>query len=486
MARLAIAIDLGTSGFRSQAINLESREIMSAAITSCHPLPGDNVIDHISFALDAGIEIARKLIVEAVNRVIAALRVPPDEVSVFGVCGNPAQLSLFQGMEIRDLAYAGKRKLDSLGVNIPGREAAVLKARQFPGLLLPPDCDILIPPAIRHEVGADALALILKTGMLERDETSLAIDYGTNAEMALFHNGVVYTGSTAAGPALEGQQITCGTIAIPGAICGMEPEETTDVPFYRLMVLDGGMSSVPGPVVDFRESRFVGSGLPRPAGITGTGTVAAIYEGIECRLIRLPHIATTDRRLHFGEDVYLAEADLIEAGKAMGAVRAGYIALCKRAGVAVQDINTVYMSGSAGTYMDALKAQKLGLIPPRVSKVCHVGNTSLAMARDLVSDPAKLDVMSELARKLKRHHCMFALSTVFKKAYVLELSRWTEGMPAHLHRSLLKWYGLPDLPPVAGTPEVLHLVKKDIEDTGIMGLATLHDLGSLLPEGGSS
>ncbi|WP_424359220.1 methylamine methyltransferase corrinoid protein reductive activase [Methanocella sp. MCL-LM] len=477
MARLAIAMDLGTSGFRAQAINPGTSDTLSTVLTTGHPLPGNNVIDHIQFALEAGGEIARGIIMGAVNRIILALRVPADDVGVLSVCGNPAQLSLFQGMEIRDLAYAGKRKLDSLGVAIPGREAAILKAKQFPGLNLPPDCDVIIPPAVRHEVGADALALILKTGMLELEETSLAIDYGTNAEMALFHDGLVYTGSTAAGPALEGQQITCGTLATPGAICDLQRAESPEAPFYRLTILDSDMSPVPGPVVDFRESRYLDSGMPRPSGITGTGVVAAICEGIQSGLITIPHIATTDRRLHLGEDLFLSEEDLTEAGKAIGSVRAGYIAMCKRAGIAIQDIDTVYMSGSAGTYIDALKAQKLGLIPPRVSKVCQVGNTSLAMARDLASDPAKLDTMSGLARKLKRNHCMFAHSVVFKKVYLLELSYWTEGMPARLYRSMLNRYGLPDLPPVAGTPEVLHLVKKDIDNTGALGLVTLAEGG---------
>ena len=58
-----------------------------------------------------------------------------------------------------------------------------------------------------HEVGADALALIIKSGMLDSDEISIATDYGTNAEMALKVKDIIYTGSAAAGPALEGQQI---------------------------------------------------------------------------------------------------------------------------------------------------------------------------------------------------------------------------------------------------------------------------------------
>jgi len=75
------------------------------------------------------------------------------------------------------------------------------------------NCKLLVPPSIKHEVGADALALIIKAGMIESNEIAIATDYGTNAEMALKANGIIYTGSAAAGPALEGQEIEYGSIA---------------------------------------------------------------------------------------------------------------------------------------------------------------------------------------------------------------------------------------------------------------------------------
>ena len=56
MAKLGIALDLGTSGFRAQAIDLEQDgQILSTAVTSRHPLPGANVIDHLHFALEIGV-----------------------------------------------------------------------------------------------------------------------------------------------------------------------------------------------------------------------------------------------------------------------------------------------------------------------------------------------------------------------------------------------------------------------------------------------
>jgi uncharacterized 2Fe-2S/4Fe-4S cluster protein (DUF4445 family) len=60
------------------------------------------------------------------------------------------------------------------------------------------------------------------------------------------------------------------------------------------------------------------------------------------------------------------------------------------------------MSGASGTYVDAIKAQKLGMLPSRLKRVCQVGNTSLAMARDLVMDIKKLDGMSDVARQLEQ------------------------------------------------------------------------------------
>lgn len=474
MAKLAIAMDLGTSGLRAQALDLSSGEIVSTVITTRHPLPGGNVMDHLHFALELGVATANGILIEAINRVIAGLRVPADRVERFAVCGNPIQLSLFQGLEIRDLAYAGTRKLAALGVVPTEREATVVAASAIPGLNLPGRCEVIIPPSICHEVGADALAMIIQTGMLEKDETSLATDFGTNAEVALFHEGRVITGSTAAGPALEGQQITCGMLAAPGAVSDLEPEP----PHHRLVLLDAGMLPVQGALVDLAKKGTIGGWeRPVPAGITGTGTIAAIDRGIKTGLVALPHIGTVDCRLHLGEEIFLTEEDLAEAGKAFGAVRACHITLCREAGISPDDIRTAYMSGASGTYVDPLKAQSLGLIPPRVKTVYQVGNTSLAMARDLATGPEALDKMARLAGKLRQSHCMFAASKTFQRVYILELAYWTEGMPMSEYRRFLKKYGMPDLLPVQGTPVVIRTVQRDIDDLCSMGLATITDIG---------
>jgi methylamine methyltransferase corrinoid protein reductive activase len=137
------------------------------------------------------------------------------------------------------------------------------------------------------------------------------------------------------------------------------------------------------------------------------------------------------------------------------------------------------MSGASGTYVDARKAQAIGLVPPNVKKIYQVGNTSLAMALDVVRDPERLWDMQQMADQLKQHHCMFASSAVFKKVFLLELSYWTEGMPQDRYSELLHRYGLPAIKEGTVVPEVIKTVNRDIEDLGDKGLRTIHDIGQV-------
>jgi methylamine methyltransferase corrinoid protein reductive activase len=495
MNRLGIALDLGTSGFRGQTLNLQDHgRILATVITSRHPLPGANVIDHLHFAIEAGLNHAHDIVINAVNRMIDELKVDRQDIERLAVCGNPIQLSLFQEIEIRDLAYAGKRKLEALGVSPPNRDAQILKAPAIRGLNLPSKADVLIPPAVRHEIGADALAMMIKTGMLSLDKIAVVTDYGTNNEMALLANGVVYTGSTAAGPALEGQHIEHGLLALPGAVSDVaietQSEQNRTRGFQNLhsqkgftdgrletTVLDKEMKPRPGDTVDPVHGDLISEGELEAAGITGTGVVALINQALESRLIRLPRIETSDKVIHLPNGLKFTEKDLLEAGKAIGAVRAGHITLCQAAGITPEDIEIAYSSGASGTYVDALKAQQIGMIPPAAKKIYQVGNTSLAMAGDMVRDEQALWNMKAVADDLRQHHCMFAESKVFEKLYILELSYWTEGMPLSQYQKFLEKYEFPPLTSVSEAPEVIKTVERDINDLGERGLSVIADIG---------
>ncbi len=474
MGKLGIAFDLGTSGFRGQAIDLDDEnKIISTAITTRHPMPGANVMDHLHFALEVGVETAHDVAVNAVNRVIDNLRIEKNDVVRLAVCGNPIQLSLFMEMEIRDLAYAGKSKLERLGVVPPKRDAQIIKARDIRGLDLPAEADILVPPAIRHEIGADALAMMIQAGVLEREEIAIVTDYGTNNEMALIVGGVVYTGSTAAGPALEGQQIEDGLLALPGAISDVNSQDGG----LQCFVLDQDMFAQKGDRVDPDSGKVLDKGSLEAVGITGTGVIALLSQGINTGLIKLPKIKTTDGQIKLASGVKFTEHDVGEAGKAIGAVRAGHFTLCQAAGIDMSQIGTAYMSGASGTYVDALKALQIGMVPSGVKRIFQVGNTSLAMSRDMVKNVDELWNMQKIANEMRQNHCMFAEDEVFKNVYILEFSLWTQGMPMKMYQQFLEKYGYPPLHEISELPQVIKTVERDIPDLGIMGLKIIPDIG---------
>jgi len=473
-----IAIDIGTSGIRAQAIDLTSRKIISTAITLRHPLPGANVMDHLHFVIETSMDLAHSLVIDAINRLLHSLEVDLNRVERIAVSGNPTQLSIFQGIEIRDLAYWGEDFLKRKGIEAPPRAGDVVEAGKL-GLKVRPEAEVYIPPAIKHEVGADALAMLVETGVLNKRGVYLVVDFGTNAEIALSIDGEVYTCSAAAGPAIEGQRIEKGMLASPGAISDVNVFENR----WKCYVLDSELIAREGDLVDPFTGEVVEKGEMhgKAVGITGTGVIAVICEALRSRLIKvLPRIDTKDRMVHLQDGIYITTKDVIEAGKAIGAFRAGYIALAEESGITLEEINAVYMAGASGFYVDAYKSMEVGQIPPCVKEVYQVGNTSLAMARDIVLNPELFDHLKGLAKEMRGKHVMLATSKVFEKVYPLELSYWQEGMPLSTYNMWLRRYNYQELPRKYPNPTVKRLFARDIPVLGEKGLRVIRDIGLTL------
>ncbi|MCL1984065.1 MAG: methylamine methyltransferase corrinoid protein reductive activase, partial [Methanomassiliicoccaceae archaeon] len=429
-------------GLRCQAIDLETKETISTAMTSRHPVPGMNVIDHVNFAMDTGQDVANDLMLRAINDLFGLLNVDLKKVSKIAVCGNPFQLSIFQNIEIRDLAYAGKSMIERLGIKPPDRNGAIVKAGDLgiKGI----DADVMIPPAVTHEIGADAMAMLTETGVLEKEGTRIVVDYGTNAEMALLHEGNIFTGSAAAGPALEGQQIRDGMLAAPGAISNVEITEKG----WKCYVLDDALLPVEGDTVDPATGNIIEKGEMhgKAIGITGTGVVAAIACGHDSGLVKGAQVGTPDGTLHMQDGVSIDSKDIDEAGKAIGAIRAGCLTLMIEAGVWVEDVGTAYMSGASGLYVDAKKAQKIGMVTAGAKEMIQYGNTSIMLARKMVTGERSMEDLREMTKQLRAKHCMFASSQVFKDIYSVEISLWSYGMPWSAYNDMMDVYGLKHVP----------------------------------------
>jgi methylamine methyltransferase corrinoid activation protein len=469
-----IALDLGTSGFRTQLIDLETNETLKTVITMGHPLPGGNVMDHLDFAITTGEDVAHAVIIETIRRMFLKFEIDLSLVERLAVCGNPIQLSLFQNIEIRDLAYAGENKQKQLGVQNVKRDARVFPASEIFGKDLP-NCEVIVPPAIKHEIGADALAMMLETDFLIQPEPSLVTDYGTNAEMALKVGNRIITASAAAGPAIEGQGISCGMLASPGAICDVKLEGQ----YWKIMVLDKEMEKQEAYLIHPVTGAIIKSYGHKAVGITGTGVISAFSLALRSGLIekspKLPN-----GKLILGPGIEITEKDVEEAGKAIGAIRAAHMTLIVESGIKYEDLEYAYMSGASGAYVDAEDARILGAAPGYAKKIVQFGNTSLALARELALDKSRLDDVIQVANKITADHLMMATSDTFNNFYLCELSYWTQGMPLEMYDQMLELYGLPKLPKILEHADIKKRVRKDIEEVGTGGLSILKEIGIFL------
>jgi methylamine methyltransferase corrinoid protein reductive activase len=465
--KYGIALDIGTSGIRAQAIDLNTSKIISTAITLRHPLPGANVVDHLHFAIEVGQDTAHKLLIKTINNVIKNLNINLENVLRVAVCGNPIQLSIFHNIEIRDLAFWGGNALKRMDITPPSRDATTVLSGEI-GLDINKKAQIYIPPAIKHEIGADALAMLYKSGILEKKGIYLVIDFGTNAEIALVIDGEVLTCSAAAGPAIEGQMIEKGKLASPGAICDFDKVDSG----WKSHVLDNDLKVKDGNIVDPVTGKTLSKGVMdgKSNGITGTGVIAAFSLGLDMDLITPPKVKSPDRLINLQDGIYLSEKDIIMIGKALGAFRPAYLTLAEEADILLTDIDSTYMAGASGFYVDPHKSLRVGQIPPSSKKIYQLGNTSLAMAADIVLNPELLKTLQEIAKGMRNKHIMLATSEIFEKIYSLELAMSEQGMPFWMYNDWLNKYGYQKIPPKVNDPEINRIFERDIKELGKEGL----------------
>jgi Uncharacterized metal-binding protein len=468
-----IALDLGTSGFRAQLIDREKNKTVQTVITMGHPLPGGNVIDHLEFAIVTGEDVANEVMLQTVKKMLNAINVDSKQIEYIAICGNPIQLSLFQNIEIRDLAYAGETKQKKLGVENVRRDARIFPASElFDGIYDLPNCKIIVPPAIKHEIGADALAMMTETDFMDQTKPCLVTDYGTNAEMAIKVGDRIITASAAAGPSIEGQGIPCGMLAAPGAISDVNIEGD----FWRLTVLDEKMQSAKGDLVNPVTGEIVEKGEIDAVGITGTGVISCISVMLKSKLMtNIPKLP--NGKVVLGDGIEITEKDVIEIGKAIGAIRAAQLTLMEAAGLDYGSLEYAYISGATGTYVDGKKAAYLGSVPSYAKNVVQFGNTSIGLARKLAIHPEKLDAVSEMAKKIQADHLMMATSQTFKDIYICELSYWEQGMPMEMYDEMLGMFNLRPFPHDDPDPNVERRVVRDIDDVGEGGIKMVEHIG---------
>jgi uncharacterized 2Fe-2S/4Fe-4S cluster protein (DUF4445 family) len=324
---------------------------------------GDDYIRRIMYAEQHdGWKDLQADIVHDINNLVFGLcvryAVPAEAVTAIVCAGNTAMLHFLWGLEAGWIRR-GLARPDALV--LPPRRASEV------GLRIHDDGQLLALPAVGAYVGADIVAGVLATRLYEAEGLSLLIDIGTNGEIVLGGREWMACASSSAGPAFEGSGIRHGMRAAAGAI-------------ERCAVAANG------------TLRFQTVGGEPARGLCGSGLLDLLASLLEAGLI--------DRTGRFAhpEDPRIADgAD----GPEMTLVPAAIAALLESTGTRAESLETIYVAGGFGNYLDPRKAIEVGLLPDvPIEKIRFVGNTSIAGAKMAAMSRAALAKAGEIAGRM--------------------------------------------------------------------------------------
>ncbi len=372
-----LAVDIGTTSVVCFLLDgTDGRELASESALNAQAVFGADVISRIRAALSGDLERERDAIctqlagmIETVCRRAGTV---PAEIGVVSVVGNPTMQQLFLGIPPDNLAGVPFAPVLTEAKTIPCRDV----------LPLCENAALLIVPDIAGYIGADTMGCVLSTGISETDELTLMVDIGTNGEMVLGDRDRLIACSTAAGPALEGANISCGMRGADGAVDHVR--------------WGGG-----APVCS-----VLGGGTAR--GICGSGLIDAVAVFLEAGLLnRRGRIQSTGERdgqraLALTDTVFLTQEDIRQVQMAKGAICAGVRLMAKQLGREVADIRRVLLAGAFGSFMDPESACRIGLLPEELrGRITAVGNAAGTGAKMLACDRNELARSQRLKEKIE-------------------------------------------------------------------------------------
>jgi uncharacterized 2Fe-2S/4Fe-4S cluster protein (DUF4445 family) len=348
---LGLAIDLGTTTVAAFLTTLDDGEVAAGSGgLNQQTVYGSDVISRLSAAINSpeNAERLHRLALASINQAVDSLNLSQvvwKRIEQVTIVGNCAMHHLLASLPLENLAFIPFQ---------PHQARSIPDASAMMEGIFPEGIKVSLPPLIGGFVGSDALACLAYFGFDNPPGPMAAIDLGTNGEVMVTDGDRILTASTAAGPAFEGVNISCGSRAVDGAIT-------------RVELSDG-------------EMRLATIADAPPVGLTGSGLLSAIAECKKAGMIhengKINPLTSEDSNLILPdgsvfkivisreEDIYLSQKDIRELQKAKGAIRAAVDILLDQLKLQPADLEQVILTGSFGGEVDIDAILNLGLLPP--------------------------------------------------------------------------------------------------------------------------
>ena len=349
---LGLAIDLGSTTVAAFLTMLDNGEVAAGGGSlNQQTVYGADVISRLAAAIDnpANAERLHRLALASINQAVDSLNLSQrirERIQRVTIVGNVAMHHLLTKQPLGSLAMMPFQ---------PHNAASMPDATELMGGIFPKGAVVSLPPLVGGFVGSDALACLAYFGFDDPPGPIAAIDLGTNGEVMVTDGKRILTASTAAGPAFEGVNISCGSRAVDGAIVDLKLEDnqlnfTTIADEDPIGLTGSGLLST---VFEFRNAGLIDvSGRILPAPLNFADRIYTDEQG--ARAIKL----TDDGKL------LLTQHDVRELQKAKGAIRAAIDVLMNELHLAPNDLQKVILTGSFGGQVDIDAIIEIGMIPP--------------------------------------------------------------------------------------------------------------------------
>ncbi len=384
---LGLAVDIGSTTLAAHLCDLSTGLVLASGGRMNPQIRfGEDLMSRVSYAMmnpqgaPEMTDAVRRALDELIGELITGASADAGELLELVVVGNPVMHHLFLGLDPRPLGTAPF----ALGVS----QAVELAAAELGLGSVPPSARVYLLPCIAGHVGADCAAVMLAEAPHRREELTLIVDVGTNAEILLGNRQRLLACSSPTGPALEGAQISCGQRAAPGAIERVRIDRATLEPRFRVIGC-APWSDEPG----FEEA-VAATGI---TGICGSGIVEVLAEmylagiltaegsidgGLAARSARLRAEGRTWSYVLWEgpPEIRVTQNDVRAVQLAKAALYAGSRLLMEHLGV--DSVDRIRLAGAFGSQLDPFYAMVLGMIPDcPLERVSAAGNAAGTGAR---------------------------------------------------------------------------------------------------------
>lgn len=367
-----VAIDIGTTTVVVSLIDMiTGKELAIDSTINPQKKFGLDVLTRITYELEnpnGSREELQSVIVNAINKIIknmcGKLNINIKNIYEISIAANSTMMHFLLGI---DGTYIGKSPFAPMFIKSKNIESKDI------GLIGSNFCRLYCLPSVSSYIGADIVAGAYVSKLEEAKKNVLFIDIGTNGEIVLSNHGKLLSCSCAAGPALEGMNISSGMRAAEGAI-------------EDVKITDKGI-----------EIKVIGD--KEPIGVCGSGILAVVKELIRTKLVkkdgafikkekidesdyRYDMIQLNGRKREFvldnrGKQLLITQSDVRQVQLAKGAILSGFYALLKKANIDMDSLDKVVIAGQFGAHLSSDSLVGIGILPKEVeNKLEYVGNSS--------------------------------------------------------------------------------------------------------------